>query len=107
MDPRPQYDSCLYDACVLGPDSDAICDAYEQYAEMCRYHEQSIGDWRSALSQCREYMFSDLLYKTFFRCCSFRQRISTEEYMYTYERTYDITLNKELHRTDIMSSMNN
>ena len=64
VDPTDQYESCLYDACVLGSDSEAICSAFEQYAQVCQRYGQSVHDWRSTLNQCSEYRFSLLLHKT-------------------------------------------
>ena len=53
--PWDHYYSCLYDACVLGPDDDAICAAYEQYAQICRRKERIVGAWRFEFDGlCRE-----------------------------------------------------
>ena len=52
VDLRQFYESCLYDACVLGADSDAICSTYEQCGQLCRRSGQSVLDWRSLISQC-------------------------------------------------------
>ena len=55
--PNDQYDSCLYDACLLGIDSEAICSAYEQYAQICQRYGQAVYDWRSTLTQCGKYTY--------------------------------------------------
>ncbi|XP_041471228.1 zonadhesin-like [Lytechinus variegatus] len=35
-DPTDIYTSCLFDACVLGADDDAVCDHYDQYTGTCQ-----------------------------------------------------------------------
>lgn len=51
-DPSDTYTSCVFDACVLGADDDAVCDHYEQYAQICQTLGQQAGDWRTPLAQC-------------------------------------------------------
>ena len=46
------HESCLYDACVLGSDTEALCSTFEQYAKKCQAYGQSVGDWREPLIQC-------------------------------------------------------
>lgn len=53
-DPSNFYESCVYDGCIVGPGSDAICDAYEQYEQSCDHYHKIVEDWRTDLSQCRE-----------------------------------------------------
>ena len=54
VDGNDYYESCLYDACVLGPDSDAVCSIFEQYAQICQSYGQSVYEWRGELRQCGE-----------------------------------------------------
>ena len=46
------HESCLYDACVLGSDTEALCSTFEQYVKKCQAYGQSVGDWRAPLIQC-------------------------------------------------------
>ena len=54
VDGDDYYESCLYDACVLGPDSEALCSTFEQYAQICQGYGQSVYEWREQLSHCGE-----------------------------------------------------
>ena len=58
IDPDAYHESCMYDACALGSDTVAVCSTFEQYAQNCRRHVQSIRDWRAALDQCCTYLSS-------------------------------------------------
>ena len=57
VDASAYYESCLYDACVLGSDTEAVCSTFEQYAQNCQRFGQSIYDWRTALIQCSKLVF--------------------------------------------------
>ena len=65
VDESAYYESCLYDACVLGSDTEAVCSTFEQYAQRCQAYGQSVGDWRAPLMQCSK---SILMSHNYYRC---------------------------------------
>uniref|UniRef100_A0A673V2Y0 VWFD domain-containing protein n=1 Tax=Suricata suricatta TaxID=37032 RepID=A0A673V2Y0_SURSU len=47
LPPRPFLEECVYDLCVLNGDRSSLCRSLSAYAQACREHGVSVGDWRA------------------------------------------------------------
>ncbi|MBN3312334.1 FCGBP protein, partial [Atractosteus spatula] len=51
VDPKPYFDSCVYDLCMTGGFHQLLCRSLQVYAEACHRAGIAINDWRAA-AQC-------------------------------------------------------
>ncbi|XP_030649228.1 otogelin [Chanos chanos] len=69
VSPYSYMASCSNDLCQSGPNGDAVCQVFAEYARACAHAEQPLHDWREQIPGCGVQCPPQLQHRECITCC--------------------------------------